>query len=632
MRLPVLQHLAVVFLLAVPLLASASAQSEELPILETATLERNGYCRLPGWVNYRLSFRTLSDPFEGRIRIEAGGDYGTEVKMPVSSVKEVVIPVMVRAGSPAPKVMLETLDGEVHEGTERALPPPTPLGKGEILVGIAWAEENAPEWLDPSRYLERAKTLVLPPADLPVTAAGYEPFDILVLPSGVPLQPEAREAVRTWMQGGGVLVLPTFQRPGMPPDRIHFPWIFPGVATGGPQDASRILGRWGELSFETSFLERLGVDPDHTRPSPFGEGRLVFCETGAGGLVFQSRPLAEDPGAGAPEETLQAFWRTVVFELLRFGDHDPPNPQRKATRISISEPRLYRFFETAKWPPKSLKRTEALILGYAGFAVLSILLSLAYLIKKRLHFLCAGAVSLAGVVVILVVVAPRNTAVGETLDLVALKNGRVFASHKKLMHVAAFAPSKVDCSFPDREWAVQPVTYLRDDLDAVQPKWTFGTTGNPKELAVKGITLKEGGRFLVMVSKARSDLGCMTARWDSPTELVLVNRIKHPLTVCLLIRDGRALPLLDFRFGDSPRTVDLTREWKSLPRLLAGLQSDSPEQVRVLKAFVDGYYKRGEIVFTAFVQMKEDTFRSDDVKRKHVDTPFVHMVVPAQEP
>jgi hypothetical protein len=617
-------------LLAFCLAAPAGGQERDLPILEDSHLMWNGYCRLPAWITYRLQYRTPGETFEGRICIEAGNRFSAEVTIPASSQKEVEIPVLIRDGTPAPISCLEDLPGKEYQGSNRSLPQPVPLKPGEILIGII-TDGPGTEWLDASRYLEQAKTLVIPTAGLPTLVEEYDPFDILLLPDAPDLSAEKKRAIWTWMLGGGILFLPGPQSFHGDSRDHYFQWLFPEVTPGGGADPVLVLHRWGVYDFETVFLDTLGINPRRTATSPLGSGRIVLQRIGDGGLVFLTVPLLVGGRVSGSETDLQAFWRVLVSEVLQFETRSPPNPNRSIRKISLVEPRLYRFFEAARWPKDTLRTTEIALWAYAGLATLVILFSLVFMIRKRIHFLGAAGVCLIGSVVILLFLVPRKAAVGETLDLISLENGKLLANHRKILHIASFAPSTVDCSFSGKDWFIQPVGFSQEDLQRIQPHWAFKMKGHEREMGIHRIQLPEGGRFLTMVTKNRSDFGRFTARWISPELLELKNEIKAPVKPCIIIRKGEVLPLGGFTFGDPPRRIDLREGWESWGAYLEKLAETDPVLARRIRIFIANFYREGERLLAGTLVRKGKGFQSDDMVQESVENPLIFMVLPPPE-
>lgn len=604
----------------------APAEDSELPILEGASLEWNGRVRVPGWVTYRLSLMTLAEPFEGRVCIQAGGDYCSEIRLARDSKLEVRIPVLVREGAPDPVARLETLRGSPYENSDRPLPAPTPLRDGEVLFVVA--AEDPSRWLEASRTLEGAQVLSTPLAGLPATAGEYEAFDILLLTSVIGITSERRAAIWTWMHRGGILLLPGPEAFEQEDRTVNLHWLFPGAELGRDVDVGRVLQRWGAWNYETVFLETVGMDPARSRPSPFGEGRVLFQPVGNGGLVFLTRPMPSLRDEGGSEESMGRFWRLAITDLAGFENGSPPNPRRSGNRLMLVEPRVYGFFESARWPQGLLARAEIFVLGYAAIGALAIFLSFGIYVRKRIHFTISVGVCLAGSLVALLAVAPRRTAVGEILDLVEMGNGQILVSHEKFVHLASFAPSTLDCSIPSRDWRVQPVVLSLDDLDRFQPKWTFGTLDNAKELAIKGIRLPEGGRFLVRFTRPRIDFGRLTARWESPLDVVLKNEVRNPLRHCIFLTEGRVMKLDDFAFGDPPRRVDLGGEWLGIQEFLEALAVQHPEEARILRAFHDEYPLAGRTVFLGVLEHDETQVQSENLRLGGLKNPLVHMTLP----
>jgi len=613
-------------LLVLALTAPAAALDVDLPSLDSARLDWNGFFRAPGWVNYRLALQTVGEPFTGRVSVICGGRYCTEINMARSSKKEVVVPVLIRAGHPPPKMVFETIEGEVFEQSEMPLPSPVMLKAGEVLTAIV-AARSTTRWTDAVRFFERGRALVVEPDQLPSFAQDFEPFDLIVLPGVPSLVSDRQNAIRTWMHRGGILFLPGPEAFQDAEQRLTFHWLFSDAELGGDVEVGEVLLHWGAYNHETVFLESLGIDPQRTAPSPFGKGRIVFHPLGTGGVAFLTEPFPSLSAGEATEQSLQSFWRTLSDEIIGFADRAPPNPLHEEDSLHLVEPRKYRYFESAQWPPGLLNRTEIVIWGYAGIAALAIIVSFGVLIRKRLHFLLAVCMCMAGCFVF-TVVAPKKTVVGETLDLIAMENGRLLASHDKLFHLASFAPSEVNCSFPAKDWRVHPIAISREDADAVQPKWNFGTLENGNMLVIQSIRMSEGGRYIILASKDRVDLGRLTARWEADTHLEIKNEIRHTLTHCALIRNGRALPLADFKFGDPPRRVGLAGTWPALNIHLKAIERASPAMARVTKTFAEEYAKSDEITFVAFLDRPGLKYESEDVILRRIPKPFIHLELP----
>jgi hypothetical protein len=603
------------------------AEEEELPILESIRPSWEGYCRAPGWVTYTVTYQTVAEEFKGSVRIESGAVFGAEIQIPGNSRKEISIPVLVLPNAGKPKLYLEDDRGRECKDSLRAVPAPKPLEAGEILVGLVGGG-SSPEWLDLSRFLEKATTLPVLTQELPSQAEALETFDILILPGAPELTGDQMTAIWTWIQGGGVLLLPGPEAFEGPARVAYFHWLFPGFEPGGASDPSGVLQRWGDLGHRSVFLDSLGLDPRRTLPSPLGRGLIAYREVGDGGVAFLTEPFHVDENWEDEKEAIGDLWATLVEKVLRFGDGSPPNPRRRSHQVSMVEPRLYGFFEAARWPTDRLRRAEVVLITYGVLSVVAILISLLFLIQKRVHFLIAASLCVIGAAAVLLVAVPRKTAVGETLEMLTLENGKIFAEHRKILHISSLSTSRVDCTFPAKDWRIQPVASHRDAGRGMGTKWTFGTLDNPKALAIQGIRMEEGDRFLAVVSRARTDLGRMTSRWKGPDGLVLINEINGPLVQGVLIRNGKILPLKDFVFGEAPRELDLKRDWVPLPTYLAELRGKKPTVTRVLKAYIDGYYREGDLIFAAFLEQKGLTFTSEQLDQQHIDMPFVTMRIP----
>jgi hypothetical protein len=605
----------------------SGAQDENMPVLGTAIPSWEGYCRPPGWVTYKLTYATISEDFVGAVRIEAGGVFGAEVEIPKSSRKEITIPVMIRPDALTPRVYLEDENGDEIEKSSWNLPSPKILEKGEVLTGIVTPGE-AEDWLDLSRYLPKAKVLTFGPEDVPDMPESLEPFDIILLPGAPGFSNEQMAAVWTWIQGGGVLVLPGPEALEGPAREIYFRWLFPDFEQGGPIDPGRILERWGSFDHRAVFLESLDLDPERAVESPLGEGRIAFREVGDGGLAFLTAPYPGKNGEDVKKEAVQELWTTLVTKVLRFGDDSPPNPRRRGLQSSSIEPGLYGFFETASWPPERLQWAHSVLVIYSCVAAAAIMMSFLFLIRKRIHFALAASVCLLGSAAVLIFSVPRKTAVGQTLDMVTLENGKVFAEQRKILHIASLSSSRVECSFPAKDWRILPMESSRKSSSQDRVKWTFGTRENAKALAIQGIRLEEGQRFLAVVSKGTTVLGRLTTRWKVPGRLVMINEINSPMVDAVLVRNGKILPLFDFEFGQPPREVDLSRGWIPMLEHFEALGKKDGEAGRILAAYIEGYYTAGELVFVAFLKKKGLTFESDQLDRQVFETPLVTMRVP----
>jgi hypothetical protein len=588
-----------------------------------------GYCRPPGWVTYKVTYQTLADEFVGSIRIESGATkFGAEVRIPGNSHKEISIPVLFVPGEMKPTIYLEDERGrKIGESIAVNIPGPRPLGAGEIFVGVVGAGEP-PDWLDTSRFLENAKILTIAPSEIPGIAEALDPFDILVLPGAPELKTDQMMAVWTWIQSGGVLLLPGPQALEGSMRSVYFNWLFPEFEPGGRIDEGAVLRRWGKLDHRAVFLDSLGLDPERTIPSALGSGRIAFREVGDGGVAFLTEPYSPEGGNSGERERIQGFWTTLVEDILAFGSGSPPNPRRQRRQISLVEPRLYNFFEAAAWPQDRLQWAESVVVIYGCTSVFAILISLLFLIRKRVHFLVASAVCLLGCGAVLILAMPRHTAVGETMEMLALENGKSFAEHRKILHIASLSSSRIDCSFPARNWRIQPVTFRSEDLRKIDARWTFGTRDNPNELAIQGIRLEEGERFMAVVSKATTDEGKFTSTWKYAGRLELKNEINSPLVHGILIRNGMILSLADFEFGQAPREVDLGSGWVPLQEHLAGVEKKAPRLGRILEAYIEGYYREGELLFAAFLKKSGPTFSSAQIDRQQIEMPLVTMTIP----
>ncbi|GEM_PF-3136515 len=628
-RRRVLVRLGAAVVLAAFLGALARSQTEPIPVVEVSGFEGGGTFRPPGWVYYRIMLHTVGEPFQGRVVIDGGGLFASYVEMPPSSRKEVVIPVLCRSASLRPTLHLEDVDGTVYEESKTTLKRPTVLKAGDILAGLVESRVSNPEWLDPGRFLKRAYTATFEAGDIPERLDDLQRFDLFVLAGNPEIPLSSREAISSWLLEGGVLLLPG-------PDLFrgaargeNLRWLFPGFRQEEPLDPSAILSIWGRYDAETVFLHGLDVPPRKTFASPLGKGRIVLVERGRGAVVFLTAFPEPEAVQKAGEKGLQAFWQKIIREVLGFENRSPPNPRRLPADAFPEDSGLFQAFQATEWPLKRLRRAESLLLFFIGMAFLSILVSSLFFIQKRLHFLFAGVLCVVGTAMFLVAATPGKTASGEAVETVNLENGNPVAVHRKLLHIGAFAPCRVDCLFPDRTWRIEPAVFAWEEMHQVRAKWVFGPRTSPNALGIRGIRLTTGGRFLALVSRTRADWGRLTARWLSADRLVIKNEIRPPLTDAALFLKGRILPLGAFEFGDPPRRVDVSGEWVPLQTYLSRFDEERDLERRVFEAFLrESAGNEENPLFVAFAGQEGPRFDSEDVDIRRLETPLTYMRIP----
>jgi hypothetical protein len=600
---------------------SADPKSAAPPLLTLEKMENMGFARFPGWVKFGLTLRTFGEPFRGRIHIRASGDFGVAVDVPAASAKSFTVPVLFE--HPGGKLLagIEDASGE-PVGDALELPNPVPLKPGDILVALA-AEERRRDWTDPSLSLPQARLVVLPPRDLPQSSADLEAFDLMIFPGKPPANPDVRKALVEWVEAGGVLFIPDPRLFEGTDRKAAFEWLFPGFRQDGSVPADALLRKWGVYDHRTVFLEALGVRK--FARSPLGDGWVVALDLGAGAIAFPTQ-LPTVPKADPKfEEKAREFWETVFAGLAGFQERTPPNPRRPSEQVSLVEPKLYRFFQTAQWPDDVLYRARVGILAYAGAAVLVLAVCLVFFYRSWQHLLAGLCICVLGSWALLWGFTPSKTAVGETLGFVRVQSGSSAPSHWRLFHVASFTGSHVDCSLGVRPGErIYQVGYSQEDRHRSSVKWNFGD-----RVEIRGIRLEEGGRFLALGVGSDPEIGTLSARWESPVSVVIKNEMRPDLVRCALIRDGLFLPLKDFHFGDAPRTVDLAGEWIPIARFVQEIRSaQAATETRVIRAFFDEYFAPGETVFTAFLTKKNQDFQSRDLLLRDAGLHLVAMTLP----
>jgi hypothetical protein len=609
--------------------APPPAKSSSPPVLTLERVEHQGYCRMPGWLRYTVALRTFGDAFRGRIHIRAGSDFGVVANVPAASVKNFTIPVLIE--SQATRVLKAALEDESGKDLEviQDLQPPVALKIGDVLVYLV-SDERRRDWTDPSLHMgksvfPRPKTVWLAPKDLPMAAADLEMVDLMVFSGSPPANPEMRDAVIGWIEAGGVLFLPDPRLFEGAERKAALEWLFPGFRQEQRIPADALLRKWGVYDYRTAFLETLGVR--RAVPSPSGDGWIAAFDRGAGVIAFPTAAPAfpkNDPGA---EEKIRAFWTSLFADVAGFENRSPPNPRRSATQISLVEPKLYRFFKSAQWPSDLLRRAQAGVFVYAGFAVLLLAFSLTFFIRGWQHLLLALGACVLGSGVLLLGFSPSKTAVGETLGVVQARSGESSALQWRLFHVASFTGSRIDLSLAPRPGErLYQVAYSVEDRRGDSVKWNFGD-----RVEIRGIRLEESGRFLALGTCRSDQIGSLSARWESPDVVVIKNEIRPSMVRCALIRDGLFLPLKEFKFGDPPRTVDLGAEWIPLARYLEALvprNALTEAQDRVIRAFFDEFYAAGETVFVGFFVNKSQDFQSRDLLMRDTGLYLVAMSLP----
>jgi hypothetical protein len=215
---------ATLLVLGLVVVGAAAARAAQDPGMTlAASAGYDGYYKGEFWVPVHVNVSNEGPPVEARVQIGVGSSvtrnqvvYDSPVSLPTRSSKRLILYVF--APSLVDRLSVELLDPDGRVLVEARTNSLNRLELDNLLYGVV---TSLPGQLDVLQNVtggrSKASVAYLQPESLPVIGAALNSLDVVVLhdiDSGT-LSPDQREALVTWVEGGGQLVIsggPAWQR------------------------------------------------------------------------------------------------------------------------------------------------------------------------------------------------------------------------------------------------------------------------------------------------------------------------------------------------------------------------------------------------------------------------------------